>query len=127
MGRTGGKSSAVTDGADAGSLDQSISPEEYFEQRFRKMVRPGEFVLDAGCGNGKYSAWANSDRRDYKVVGLDNFESVRHNSFLDYRICGDVNELPFSEGSFDLVYGRWLVEHLENPGGALRELHRVLK
>src|SRR3984957_20017999 len=116
--------------ANVGDIDpvsRPDSPEEYFEQRFRNMVRPGDLVLDAGCGRGKYVAGANSDRRDYRVAGVDNLESVRQNIFLDYRVCGDVNELPFGDASFDVVYGRWLVEHLENPGAALGEFHRVLK
>jgi SAM-dependent methyltransferase len=103
------------------------SPEEYFEQRFRDMVRPGDLVLDAGCGRGKYSSGANPDLRDYKVAGVDNLESVRQNIFLDYRVCGNVNELPFGDASFDVVYGRWLIEHLENPLRTLGEFHRVLK
>jgi SAM-dependent methyltransferase len=110
-----------------GAIDWNTSPEEYFEQRFREMVRPSDLVLDAGCGNGKYSAGKYSDTRGYKVVGLDNVESVRHNSILDYGVCGDVNALPFGAASFDVVYGRWLVEHLQNPMVALREFHRVLK
>src|ERR1700730_13268730 len=86
------------------SVSRPVWPEEYFEQRFRDMVRPGEFVLDAGCGRGKYSAVANSDPHEYKVVGLDNLESVRQNFFLDHRVCGNVNELPFVDASFDVVY-----------------------
>jgi SAM-dependent methyltransferase len=120
------KTVAVANAGDVG-IPRPVSPEEYFEQRFRDMVRPGDLVLDAGCGSGKYSARVGSDARDCKVAGLDNFESVRHNSILDYRVCGNVNELPFGDASFDLVYARWLVEHLENPGVALREFHRVLK
>jgi SAM-dependent methyltransferase len=120
------KTAAVANASDVG-ISRPVSPEEYFEQRFRDMVRPGDFVLDAGCGNGKYSAAANTDTRSYKVTGLDNFESVRHNPILDYRVCGNVNELPFGDASFDVVYGRWLVEHLENPMAALAEFHRVLK
>jgi len=120
------KTAAVANAGDVG-IFRSVSPEEYFEQRFRAMVRPGDLVLDAGCGSGKYSARAGSNAPDYKVAGLDNFESVRHNSILDYRVCGNVNELPFGDASFDVVYGRWLVEHLENPMAALGEFHRVLK
>lgn len=110
-----------------GGIDRNTSPEEYFEQRFSEMVRPGDLVLDAGCGNGKYSADKYSNSRGYKVMGLDNFEGVRQHPFLDYRVCGDINALPFRDASFDVVYGRWLLEHLENPGIALREFHRVLK
>jgi SAM-dependent methyltransferase len=125
MGRNGWQAAAVANGDDADCASLPGSPEEYFEQRFRNMVGPGDFVLDAGCSRGKYSARANSDH--YKVAGVDNFESVRQNFSLDYRICGNVNELPFAAASFDLVYARWLVEHLENPLMAFGEFHRVLK
>ena len=127
MGRKARKGAAVANRRDVDSISRPVSPEEYFEQRFRNMVRPGDFVLDAGCGRGKYSPTAKSDPRSYKVAGVDNFESVRQNFFLDYRICGNVNELPFGDASFDVVYARWLVEHLENPMRAFREFHRVLK
>jgi len=125
MGRNSRK--AVVNAANVDSVSRPVSPEEYFEQRFRGMVRPGDFVLDAGCGSGKYSVGTNSPTQSYKVAGIDNFESVRKNSIVDYQVCGNVSELPFGDGSFDVVYGRWLVEHLENPRIALREFHRVLK
>jgi SAM-dependent methyltransferase len=127
MERIARMAAAVANADDVDCTSQSVSPEEYFEQRFRDIVRPGDLVLDAGCGSGKYSARADSNARSYKVAGLDNFECVRCNRSVDYRVCGNVNELPFRDASFDIVYGRWLVEHLKNPGVALREFHRVLK
>src|ERR1700676_4379119 len=111
MGRIARKGAAVANGPHVDSVSRSVSPEEHFEQRFRDMVRTGDLVLDAGCGNGKYSAAANRDTHGYKVAGLDNFESVRSNPVVDYRVCGNVNELPFGDASFDVVYARWLVEH----------------
>ncbi len=101
-----------------------LSPEEYFEQQFNSLVRPEELVLDAGCGSGKFSPYRNAG---YRILGLDNFENVHQNTKLNVRVCGNVNNLPFRDGSFDAVYGRWMVEHLENPAIALREFHRVLK
>jgi SAM-dependent methyltransferase len=127
MGPIHWKATPVLNGSNADCLSRSVSPEEYFEQRFRDIVRPGDFVLDAGCGRGSYSIGTTSVTRGYRSVGLDNLENVRQNSVLDYRVCGNVNELPFVDGSFDVVYGRWLVEHLKNPELALKEFHRVLK
>jgi SAM-dependent methyltransferase len=127
MGLIDWKSTPVLNGNDANCVSRSASPEEYFDQQFRNVVRPGDLVLDAGCGRGKYLTGTTSFTRAYKVVGLDNLEKVRQNSTLDYRVCGNVNALPFGDASFDIVYGRWLVEHLENPLRVLGEFHRVLK
>jgi ubiquinone/menaquinone biosynthesis C-methylase UbiE len=61
------------------------------------------------------------------VVGLDNFAAVQKNPLVDFRSAGDVNNLPFGDRVFDMVYARWLIEHLESPAMTLREFHRVLK
>lgn len=39
----------------------------------------------------------------------------------------DMRELPYSDGSFDLVVHSDTLEHVPNPIAALRECHRVLK
>lgn len=122
------KATAVVNAGPVDCVSDLVLPEASFEQRFRELVRPGDLVLDAGCGRGKYSAGTDFDPRSYKVVGLDReFESVCQNPFLNSQVCGNVNELPFVDASVDVVYGRWLVEHLENPRIALKEFHRVLK
>jgi len=41
-------------------------------------------------------------------------------------VCSDAHRLPFDEGSFDCIIGLDLFCHLEDPGRALREFHRVL-
>jgi len=105
----------------------SHNPEEEFEQRFRQLVQRDELVLDAGCGTGKFYGKRQSDTNHFKITGIDVFGRMRQNSYVDFKVCGDVNNLPFSDGSFDIVYGRWLIEHLENPTMALREFYRVLK
>jgi ubiquinone/menaquinone biosynthesis C-methylase UbiE len=104
----------------------SLSPEEVFEERFRGLVHEDAWVLDAGCGAGKFAA-----RRlrgiNYFLTGIDVCESVGQNQHVDSRVGGSVSSLPFADNSFDVIYGRWLVEHLENPVVAMREFYRVLK
>lgn len=41
-------------------------------------------------------------------------------------VMGDVHDLPFKNSSFDLVYGRYILEHISDPSLALKEAHRVL-
>ncbi len=105
----------------------SPSPEEQFEQRFRTLVRRDEWVLDAGCASGKFFGKRQTDTNHFKIAGIDVLQAVRQNAYVDFRICGNVNQLPFADDSFDVIYARWLVEHLEHPFVAFREFHRVLK
>jgi len=40
---------------------------------------------------------------------------------------GDAHELPFTAESFDVVYCRYVLEHLADPARAVREMQRVLR
>lgn len=40
---------------------------------------------------------------------------------------GDAHQLPFESNSFDVVYCRYLLEHVANPDMVLREVARVLR
>ena len=104
----------------------SLSPEEVFEERFRGLVHEDAWVLDAGCGAGKFAA-RQLRGINYFLTGIDVCESVGQNQHVDSRVGGNVSSLPFADSSFDVIYGRWLVEHLENPLVAMREFYRVLK
>ena len=42
-------------------------------------------------------------------------------------IRGDVQDLPFKENSFDIVYCRYILEHVPDPLRVLKEARRVLK
>ena len=41
------------------------------------------------------------------------------------RLC-DLRDLPFEDGSFDFIYASHVIEHIQEEGGALKELRRVL-
>lgn len=109
------------------SLGASRKPEDEFERRFLALVRPDDVVLDAGCGIGNFSPERPESPPAFHVIGFDNFLGVQQNSNVDFRCAGDVNHLPFADRVFDIVYARWLIEHLEDPAKTLREFHRVLK
>src|SRR6516225_9664553 len=92
-------------------------------------VRPGNACLDVGCGGGDVAReLARRVGTMGRVVGLDRdaaqLQIVRdetaaqniHN--IDYRVA-DVAKPPSDLGSFDLVYTRFLLCHLNNPGEAL--------
>jgi SAM-dependent methyltransferase len=89
-------------------------------------LRADAVALDAGCGR-------TTRLRDYRdrivrLVGVDaDDEAGRANPYLDEYVHADLDEaLPFEDGSFDLVYANFVVEHLARPRQALEEWHRVL-
>lgn len=86
-------------------------------------------ILDAGCGDGRLSHDVQAATGVAQVVGLDlsvrrvvragaATEGVRFTS-------GSIYDLPFRDGAFELVLCTDLLEHLDDPHAAFRELARV--
>ncbi|MGK5637187.1 SAM-dependent methyltransferase [Streptomyces sp. URMC 126] len=99
-------------------------------------VRPGDSVLDVGCGTGR-PALRLARATGATVTGITlSGEQVRLASAaadaegladrVSFRIA-DAAELPFPPGSFD---GAWLFEsllHMPDPRHVLRRIHDVLR
>lgn len=99
-------------------------------------LRPGQVVLDAGCGPGtdtfELEGLVASGGR---VVGVDASEmmievarqrAVACDSAAEF-VVGDVRALDLPDATFDLVRCVFVLLHVENPGDAVRELTRVLR
>lgn len=101
--------------------------------------RPGELVLDLGCGAGRHTFEALL--RGLKVVSADvNLAPLKeaadtvslltagrrpapHSLFTQADACA----LPFTDGAFDLVIASEVLEHVVADRDALAEIGRVLK
>jgi ubiquinone/menaquinone biosynthesis C-methylase UbiE len=98
----------------------------------RVPLRRGARILDLGCGQGNatrlladvYSpAECLGIEYDQKLVDFarahpDNPPCVRFEQ-------GDATKLPFANGSFDLVFARYLLVHLPDPIAVIREMLRI--
>ncbi|MGI9428339.1 MAG: class I SAM-dependent methyltransferase [Bythopirellula sp.] len=84
-------------------------------------------VLDAGCGNGKYTrAILQAGYRD--TLALDLFESNLESGIDASRyVCASVAATPFAEEAFDLICSLSVIFYLDDPADALREYQRLLK
>jgi SAM-dependent methyltransferase len=76
----------------------------------------GKRVLDVGCGVKPYYPFF-AQAREY--VGLD----VQANPHAD--LAGAVEDIPVGDASFDIVLCTQVLEHVDDPARAVRELHRV--
>jgi ubiquinone/menaquinone biosynthesis C-methylase UbiE len=97
----------------------------------RTVVRPGQRVVDVGCGTGE--AVARLWDRFELAVGVDvSEEAVRFaKARLGDRegtavVRADARRLPFRDGAFDCGLALDVLEHFERPGPVLGELARVL-
>jgi SAM-dependent methyltransferase len=83
-------------------------------------------VLDVACGTGFV---ANQVNPACKITGIDVNEGMlavaRQNTNIDWRL-GSATELPFADGSFDVVLCQQGLQYFPDRTAAIKEMARVL-
>lgn len=77
-------------------------------------------MLDLGCGNGYIKPHIEN------YVGCD-ISRIALGKFNGRRICGNAEQLPFRNDTFDHILLCETLEHIKERNTALRECYRVLK
>jgi ubiquinone/menaquinone biosynthesis C-methylase UbiE len=108
--------------------------EAFFHRNRARVVRrliskyavAGAPILDAGCGTG-----LNLRHLPAGSTGVDinprNVELLRTRLPGHQIVEGDVEALPFADGSFGTILCTEVIEHIPDPAAALREFRRVLQ
>jgi SAM-dependent methyltransferase len=97
-----------------------------FDQMIRDHLRPGSAVLDAGAGRGEMFPYDHRVRVS-RMAGVDVDPAVLENPNLSEAAIANLSDLPYGDGEFDVVFSKFVFEHLERPAAVMRELRRVLK
>jgi SAM-dependent methyltransferase len=93
-------------------------------------ARPGERVLDLGCGTGRFVAALGDAGADPVGVELAEtaLERARRNvPGADLRLVAPDGSLPLGHGEVDLVWCSEVLEHVPDTVAFLTEVRRVLR
>jgi ubiquinone/menaquinone biosynthesis C-methylase UbiE len=85
-------------------------------------------VLEVGGGEGELAERIR-DELGAGVIAVDQSErmvEIQQSKGIDARV-GDVRELPFADGEFDVVVAAWMLYHLPDLDRGLAEIARVLR
>jgi ubiquinone/menaquinone biosynthesis C-methylase UbiE len=113
------------------ALPQELKPPDWEVRRhfLCEELRPGDRVLDLGCGQGAFIGAARAAGAE--AVGADVAEAAlqrarRRHPDVPFVLVPWNGPLPFDDGAFDLVWASEVIEHVGDTGRWLSEVRRVL-
>jgi 2-polyprenyl-6-hydroxyphenyl methylase/3-demethylubiquinone-9 3-methyltransferase len=114
--------------------DLPDDPEPWAWERRRALllgeIRPGERVLDLGCGAGRFVralAEAGADPVGVEIAEAALERARRNAPGADLRLLEPGGELPLEHRSVDVVWCSEVLEHVADVAGLLVEVRRVLR
>lgn len=89
----------------------------------------GKKVLDAGAGTGRLSLRLQAAGAVVTALDIspDMLKILRQKNPDIALVEGDMEHMPFDDGSFDMVFSSLALVHLKEPSQFLDECYRVLK
>ena len=114
--------------------DAPADPEPWAWERRRALLlgeaRPGERVLDLGCGAGRFVAAlreAGADPVGVEVAPAALERAAANAPGADLRLLGEDGTIPLEHGSVDLVWCSEVLEHVADGAELLLVARRVLR
>jgi len=91
----------------------------------------GKWILDAGCGAGRFLDVASNN--DCEVVGIDisNATDAARSTLVERKnvhlVQGSIYEMPFRQHAFDGCYSIGVIQHTPEPLRSVAALPRMIK
>jgi 2-polyprenyl-3-methyl-5-hydroxy-6-metoxy-1,4-benzoquinol methylase len=104
---------------------------EVYHKLVADRISPKTAILDVGCGKGNICPFPWDEYQEKRLVGLDVDDAASQNRNLDrfvlLRDQSDYQDWPLQGETFDLVLGRYVLEHVKVPAEFLANVRRSLK
>jgi ubiquinone/menaquinone biosynthesis C-methylase UbiE len=112
--------------------DESVKPltgypqklAEHLVQRF--LMKKNDRMLDVGCGRGEMSRSFQELGLSVSAVDISDM-ALDYAPTVDFRVADIDGRLPFENDSFDIVFSKSVVEHVDRPENLMAEIYRILK
>ena len=104
--------------------------EIFFREKITKIFQRNGEIIDIGGGlridpernnRGIHNSWAIDLAKNANYKILDKVSDYNPN------IVGDIHNLPFKDNSIDAILCMSVLEHVEEPSRAVKEIYRSLK
>jgi SAM-dependent methyltransferase len=119
-------SQALSPTEDFSRRQWQASKQEFWSVVAANLQAPPGLLIDIGCGYD--SSVGQLERRGYTCVNFDMvhdmLDTLQRNAGARSCVAGDVNRLPFKQGTFDYVVSIDLLHHESNNVRALLEAFR---
>lgn len=114
------------------ALPAQLAPYELARRRsfLLSHVRPGDAVLDLGCGEGVFTsllAAAGTSPIGVEIAETALQRARAHHPELDFRLHAGDGPLPLPDASADVCWASEVLAHVPDTDGLLSEVRRVLR